>query len=93
MSEDKGPNRSCSQDTDPYFPTVKEILTSVRIDASSSSNATDMSKRVLIDTDTCLLGSNVTSFSHVQFRISKGIYSSILERFDSNRLLLLISYR
>ena len=93
VSQDNGPNCACSEDTDPYFPTVEEILASVRMDASGSSNATDMSERIPIDTDTCLPGSDATSFGRVQFGISKGMYSSILERFDSNRLPLLISCR
>jgi hypothetical protein len=93
VSQDNSQNRTCSEDTDLYFPTVEEILASARTDASDSSNATDMSEHVAIDTDTCLPGSNATSFGRVQFGISKGMYSSILERFDSNRLPMLISCR
>ena len=75
MSQDDEQNHASSDDVDREFPTVEQILASARKEQSCSSNATDMSDRKLIDTDTCLLGSNAMDFDIVQFGTNEGKYS------------------
>jgi hypothetical protein len=80
VSQDDEQNRASSDDVDPEFPTVEQILASARKEHSCSSNATDMSDRRLIDTDTCLPGSNVTYFDIVQFGTNEGKYSKVFRQ-------------
>jgi hypothetical protein len=78
VSQDNGQNCASSEDTDPYFPTVEEILASRK---NPSGSTIDISERVPVDmdTDTCLPGSNATSFGRMKFVTSKGMYSRVFQ--------------